>query len=88
MIRKLNNHEILQDYQLFLQNFPTPPALPLEYFHPVQFPVVIAEAKVVLREKQDYSILSLLILRLFDAGITDPEAIQSISGMSLATIQE
>lgn len=86
MIHKLKNSQWLQDLQRFMENFDAPPSLELEYFHPMQLPVVITEASVQMRTVQDYSVLSLLILRLFDAGIRDPLAIQSISGMSLQTV--
>ena len=86
MIHKLKNSQWLQDLQRFMENFDSPPALELEYFHPMQLPVVITEASVQMRTVQDYSVLSLLILRLFDAGIRDPLAIQSISGMTLQTV--
>ncbi len=87
MIYKLKHSQWLEDLNLFMENFPEKPALPLEYFHPVQLPIVITEAKVKMRTVQDYSVLSLLILRLFDAGITSPEVIHNISSMSLETIK-
>lgn len=87
MLNKLNDSRWLQDLQRFMENFETPPALELEYFHPMQLPVVITEAHVKMRSVEDYSVLSLLILRLYDAGIRTPEAIQSISGMSLETVE-
>ncbi len=86
MIRRLEKAAWLRDMQRFLENFDTPPALKLCCFHPVQLPIVITEAHVRMRSVQDYSVLALLILRLFDAGITTPEAIRDISGMSLETV--
>lgn len=87
MLHKIKKTVWLQDLQRFMENFESPPKLELECFHPVQLPVVITEAHVKMRTVQDYSVLSLLILRLFDAGIRTPEAIQSISGMSLETVK-
>lgn len=87
MIKKLKRETWEEHFSLFQQNFPTPPQLELEGFHPVQLPIVISEAYVRLRSVQDYSVLSLLILRLFDAGIYDPAAIQRISGLSAETVK-
>ena len=87
MLHKIPNSVWQEDLRRFLQNFQTPPKLELEYFHPVQLPVVVYEVQVKLRILQEGSLLSLLILRLYDAGIRTPEAISGISGMSLETVK-
>ena len=87
MLNKLKDSLWREHLQQFLENFQTPPKLKLVGFHPVQIPVVISEAYVRVRSVQDYSVLSLLILRLFDAGIRSPEAIRSICGLSAETVR-
>lgn len=86
MIKKLDYETWKEHYSSFQQNFSDTPELKLLGFHPIQLPVVVCEAYVKMRSVQDYSVLSLLILRLFDAGICTPEAIQSISGLSQETV--
>lgn len=87
MMDKLKNSEWEAHLQLFMENFGTSPELELECFHPVQLPVVVSEAYALMHSVQDYSVLSLLILRLFDAGVCSPEAIQSICGLSAETVR-
>ena len=86
MAMKAEQVHLEEDLARFLKNFPDPLPLELQYFRPVQWPIVVAEARVRIRSVQDYGVLSLLILRLFDAGITSEEAICSISGMSAETV--
>lgn len=87
MLYKLKDSLWREHLGQFLENFQTPPKLKLVGFHPVQLPVVISEAYVKQRSVQDYSVLSLLILRLFDAGIRSPEAIRSVCGLSAETVR-
>lgn len=87
MLNKLKDAQWREHLQLFLENFQSTPALKLVGFHPVQMPVVISEAFVKMRSVQDYSVLSLLILRLFDAGIHSPEVIREICGLSAETVR-
>lgn len=87
MLHKQKNAKWREDLALFLDNFQSKPSLVLESFHPVQLPVVISEAHVKIHSVQDYSVLSLLILRLFDAGISSPETIQSICCLSAETVR-
>lgn len=87
MLKKLKKSQWEEDLQQFLDQFQTPPRLRLVGFHPVQLPIVISEAHVKMHSVQDYSVLSLLILRLFDAGISSPDAIQSICGLSAETVR-
>lgn len=87
MLNKLKDSQWREHLQQFLENFQAEPKLKLVGFHPVQLPVVISEAYVKLQSVQDYSVLSLLILRLFDAGIRSPEAIRSICGLSAETVK-
>lgn len=87
MLNKLEKSLWEKHLQQFMEQFQTPPSLKLVSFHPIQLPIVIAEAHVRQRSVQDFSVLSLLILRLFDAGISNPEAIQSICGLSEETVR-
>lgn len=87
MINQLSREKWLEHQKLFLEGFSAPPKLELVAFHPVQLPVVISEAYVKLNSVQDYSVLSLLILRLFDAGIHSMDAIRRISGLSAETVR-
>jgi hypothetical protein len=87
MINQLSQEKWQEHQKLFLEGISTPQSLELVAFHPVQLPVVISEAYVKLRSVQDYSVLSLLILRLFDAGIHSQEAIRSICGLSAETVR-
>lgn len=87
MLKKLKKSQWEEHLQQFLDQFQTPPRLQLVGFHPVQLPIIISEAHVKMHSVQDYSVLSLLILRLFDAGITSPDVIQSICGLSAETVR-
>lgn len=87
MLNKLKNAQWEEHLQLFMENFQTPPELELVAFHPVQLPIVVSEAHAKMHSVQDYSELSLLILRLFDAGVCSPKAIQSICGLSAETVR-
>lgn len=87
MLKELKRSQWEENLQQFMDQFQTPPGLKLVSFHPIQLPVVVAEAHTKMHSVQDYSVLSLLILRLFDAGITSPEAIQSICGLSAETVR-
>lgn len=75
-----------ENYDLFLKNFENPEAADIEYFHPFQCPVAEAKASVEERHIQDYSVFSLLALRLISIGFGTVEQIEEISGLSQETV--
>lgn len=83
---KLAKEVQMRDFALFMKDFHGVPPLELEYFHPFQCPVAVAEAKVNEHRIQEYSVFSLLILRLVHAGFKTEEQIASISGMSKESV--
>lgn len=87
MLHKIQYNQWQADLQRFMDHFQTPPKLALECFHPVQLPVVICEARINVSTVELSDPLSLLILRLYDAGIRTPEAIQSFCGLRLETVR-
>ena len=68
---------------LFRTNFPRPAELDIEYFHAFMCPIAIAEASVREYIVEDFDVLQLLALRLYDAGFRDPQVLASLSGMRL-----
>lgn len=83
---ELTAKKIKDEYDLFMKNFANPDAVNIEYFHPFQCPVAVAEASVEERHIQDYSVFSLLALRLISLGFGTVEQIEEISGLSKETV--
>lgn len=85
-MKRLAREAQMRDLGLFMQNISGTNPPKLIYFHPFQCPVSVAEAKVNEHRIQEYSVFSLLILRLFNAGFRTEDQIASISGMSIESV--
>lgn len=85
-MKELTEKKIKEEYELFLKNFENPDFVDIEYFHPFQCPVAVAEASAEERHIQDYSVFSLLALRLISLGFGTVEQIEEISGLSKETV--
>jgi len=85
-VKRLSMKNLRDDYELFMKNFEEEPSLSLQYFHPFQCPVAVAEALVKEHHIQDYSVFSILLLRLIKAGFSKIEQMVYFSGMSAETV--
>ena len=66
---------------LFLKSFIQNKPLVLEYFRSCQCPIAIAEASVEEYVVEDFNVLQLLVLRLYDAGFRSAKDMASLCGM-------
>lgn len=70
-----------ETYELFCKNFTGEVIPEPSLFCPFMCPVAMAEASVIEEIYEDYGVLELLILRLYDLGIRDAEELSNLSGM-------
>lgn len=66
---------------LFLESFVRDKPLVLEYFRSCQIPIAIAEASVEEYVIEDFNVLQLLVLRLYDAGFRSAKDMAALCGM-------
>ncbi len=84
---KLSKEKIREHYLSFMKNLSPDVFLKPLYFQPFQCPVAMTDVMAIERQVQDFSVFSLLILRLIEAGFRKPEQLVSISGMSKSTVE-
>lgn len=72
---------------LFLKSFIQNKPLVLEYFRPCQCPIAIAETSVEEYVVEDFNVLQLLVLRLYDAGFRSAKDMASLCGMRVEMVE-